>query len=104
MVALNTGVIVLPGDPQIIEFLKAKLAEYKKRYNPYKPPERQQDAFLKILMLQELKNGRVQPDVLRQQMQRLCGEYFVLKSFLNAWGVVEDYCLTGGKHTVHIDG
>lgn len=56
----ESPMITLPDDQEKKKQLKSKLREYKKRMDPYRPPELQMDTICKITVLETpLKDGQV---------------------------------------------
>lgn len=92
--------IVLPEDSGLRQQLEAKLVEYKGRYDEYRHPELQMDIICKIVVLEKLiSDGKVDTFELSLQLADKYKDCFSVDSYNNACGVVEDYCLTGGKRT-----
>jgi hypothetical protein len=85
--------ILLPDEKKAQ--LTAKLAEYRGRLN--QDPEMRLDAMHKIYVLERLlADGRINPSDLSTQMAKNFGSEFDPELFDTAYGVIKDYCKTGG--------
>ena len=95
---MNRVIVEIPMDRNRRKQLINKLAEYKKRYQPYCAPDLQMDVICKIAVLEAiLLDNRVNTWDLSRKMQRKYGSAFTLTVFNNACAVIDDYCQTGGK-------
>ncbi|MEK9134808.1 MAG: hypothetical protein AAB451_00665 [Patescibacteria group bacterium] len=97
----ESPVLVLPEDKKRQNQLKIKLAEYKKRLDPYCPPwvEMQMDTICKKTVLEQLlKNGQIKTWDISLEMAKTYGSGFNVDLFNNACGVIEGYCKTGGAN------
>lgn len=102
--------IELPKDAEVVKRLqnklkdyKQRLAEEKKKIDPYKAPEQVfhilADTNYKIAVLEKvLLEGEVNTFELSRELNSQDGQ-FDSGAFNNACGVIEDYCSTGGKNT-----
>ena len=90
-----------PDDKERIAQLRHKLDEYKGRLaaNPFQAPELQMDTICKIAIVEQLlEKGEVNSWELSREMFKIYGSGFSGDWFNNAWGVITDYCQTGGTH------
>lgn len=96
----ESPIIVLPKDESLIQQLRLKLEEYKKRYNPYRSPELQMDTICKTQVLERLlRDGSVNTHELSKELYDTYGSSLGGNSFNDACAVIADYCMTGGKQT-----
>lgn len=98
--------IKIPEDPELVNALRDKLAEYKERLakqmknDPYKPPEAFSGTVYKMeILLKLLKDGEVD---MRELSKELGNKYVNLNagSFNNAYAVIDDYAKTGGGNVL----
>lgn len=97
----ESPVLVLPEDKKRQKQLKIKLAEYKKRLDPYCPleVEMQMDTICKITVLERLlQDGQIKTWDISLEMAKTYGSGFNVDLFNNACGVIEGYCKTGGAN------
>ncbi|MBI2633076.1 MAG: hypothetical protein HYW78_01650 [Parcubacteria group bacterium] len=88
--------LTLPDDVERVKKLKIKLKEYYKRLMPFKAPELQLDTICKITILSRLlKEKEIRTRALYHELRIMYGDECE-KPFLNAIGVIDDYCKTGG--------
>jgi hypothetical protein len=94
-------VIERPEDPELLEKLRQKLAEYRNTLFdccPINSPETLTDAYYKITVLHTvLEQGEVNCWVISKMIAHRCGR-IDYKIFSNACGVIADYCETGGQN------
>lgn len=95
----ESPILTLPiHDATRIAQLRAKLAEYELRLNPYAAPETQMGTVCKTTVLQRLlRDGRVVTWDLCRELRATFGTGFSPDAFINACRVIEDYCQTGGQ-------
>ena len=106
-------IIELPVDPQTVEKLRRKLAEYKdrleqfKKDNIHKHPElvllETTDTRYKIAVLEKVIEGNGDAWTIGREIDKQDGNLDLLV-FQNACGVIEDYCKTGGNKTIRSTG
>ena len=105
--------IILPDDEALIELLTQKMQDYLSRFDEnesipndrFKAPEQKTaakkiiaDAKYKIAIIKELlAKKKVTFKKLVSQFQEQDKE-FVASELYNAFGVIDDYCKTGGKN------
>ena len=90
----------LPKDFRKVARLRMKLNEYKARFEPFGDSEFQIDidTFFKIMILENLlQDEKIKALVVFKKIT-LQLRNFDERVFWNAWGVISDYCLTGGKN------
>jgi len=93
-------VITLPADEHRVKQLKAKLVQYNGR-NRYAAPEVDRDTFYKRYILNLLvNNGQIFWAEVSREVEVACG-WFSPGHFYEAWGIISDYCLTGGANVVN---
>lgn len=100
-------VIARPTDEKLLEKLRRKLEEYKERCGEYTHPElqllRTPNAFFKARILKiVLDEGQAEVEALAKKIHQEFPEAFEQGKthFLDAWGVIWDYCANAGEHTV----
>lgn len=77
--------------------LRSKFFEYEARIDPYKPPECQMGAIMKMEVLSALlEKGRVETWALSLELAKKYGPGFDVDAFNNACAVIQDYNETGG--------
>lgn len=105
--------LVLSADEELRRKLRAKKKEYKNRLDGYDHPElqllKEPDAFLKHYLIAKLiDEGQVDrkesENDLMTSYHKLDQATRIQKCLPNAWGVIADYCINGGTHTVRGDG
>ena len=98
-VSWDGDILTLPTDTVRVAQLQAKLEEYKQRLKQSRQGEgdttTERDSICKIAVLEPLlANGKIDLDLVRKQVMQEYGD--CLPYFHNAFGVIADYCDTGG--------
>lgn len=91
-------VIKLPENPEMVERLRAKLEEYRRRLSDdqYKAPYAQQDTIYKIAILEKLlEDGVVDTWDLSRELGDKYG-WFDVPAFESACGVIDNYAKNWG--------
>ncbi len=103
--AMESGAhIVLPNNPELVEKLEEKLAEYEQRRDrSFKAPEEpeQMDVLCKIAVLSALlKEGSVNTELIENELMERYKTGFNKEIFRNACGVIKGYAERAGEGLV----